>query len=457
MAWSNWASTYEQVQNQEQVCEAERLNDSQAQNVDLTKSSEIVTQSIVVAKIESLDINDLKMYWWWKKIPAIDRQSVIDGVNTLPEPHNQNVTRLLKSNDVKWLQQYLNQNVSDKQGLKKALNAKWISYYNKILEDGKFWPQTLEALKFLIANNSEKDTNIDKQPKKPTKPIETKQPPKQEQKEEKEKWNGNWIYHEMSEQMGRLADRDKKKDRYDARNGSSDNFKVDANTKTITINTRERKWDQKNTCEFNWETWKINIICWKYTYEAPFQLKSLKLDSDGFPSESNNANREGIRAFTAIWNLMNKLKNVAVFQWKWAIEYQTGRNAGNVVWNVIWGWTASVLTGIPWAGEAIAGGVIAWLWRTWIHLNDWVIGWATDTLLVSDSSRKEVGKLCKQDFLDKNMQIKIASLLTAMKLDNGYIKWDPDVVDSRWLHRDPLDDEHKKRVKSYLKNPSLAN
>lgn len=432
----------------EQVNPAEEISDANVQHIEFWQTeSSLQPLNVTVQNVEPLDLSKLRMYWWWKKIPAIDQQDVVNGINNLEEPFNRDVTNLVKAGDVRWLQTYLNSKIDsgdiDGAKLKQALKLKWIwlNSHNHIRVDGKFWPQTLEALKFLIENNPEEP----KKPKKPTKPIEGGG-----QKEEKETWDGSWIYNEMSEQMGKLSDRDRNKDWSKERNGSWDNFKVDADASTIMINTWEVA-EGKNTCEINWKTWTINIMCWQYTYQAPFKLKPLALDSNGFPSETNNANRETVRAFTAIWNLMNKLKNIAVFHWEWAIEYQIGRTGGNVVWNVIWGWMASMLTGIPWTGTAVAGGIIAWLWSTWIHLNDWKIGWATDTLLVLDSSWKEVGKLCKQNFLQKDMQIKIASMLTAMKLDQKKIKWDPDVVDSRWLYTDPLDKTHQDLVKQYSK------
>ena len=433
MTTQNWENAYEQAQWQDVVNPSQEVKDKDVANVDFTQTkSAINTHNVVVANVDQLDLSDLTVYWWWKKIPAIDKASIVEGVNKLKEPYNTEVTNLIKAWDIKWLQKYLNENIEDKDGLKADLHGQWISYYNnKIKEDWKFWPQTLTALKYLL---KEWGTL----------------PPDPPTIEHKENWDGSWIYHEMSEQMGRLADRDKKKDWSEARNGTWDNFKVDADANTIMINTWE-VWGQKNTCEVNWKTWKINIMCWQYSYEAPFALSPLALDSNWFPSETNNKNRETIRAFTAIWNLMNKLKNVAVYQWKWAIEYQVGRNAGNVVWTVIWGSMLSWFSAIPWLYDPAVGTVIAWLWKTWIHLNNWRFWWATDTLLVKDSSWKEVGKLCKVNFLAADMQRKVASLLTAMKLDIWNISRDPDVVDSRRLHPDPLDKKHQELVKQYSK------
>jgi hypothetical protein len=246
----------------------------------------------------------------------------------------------------------------------------------------------------------------------------------------------------MEDQLDKLEDNDQRNIWH--------NFNVDAKTSKISITTREIPWGEKNTCEINWKTWAVNVICWNYSYPAPFHLRKLILNDKWLPTQDEKENSSTIRAFTAIWNLMNKLKNVAVFQWKWAIEYQTGRTVANVLWSPAVGWVVGgVLTGLPWVGTIAWGAATALYWSTWIHLNNWPIWWATDTLLVKRSSWKEVGRLCHKDFLNENMQINIASMLTAMKLDQWRISWDPDVVDSRRLYPDPLDQKHQTRIRYY--------
>jgi hypothetical protein len=149
-------------------------------------------------------------------------------------------------------------------------------------------------------------------------------------------------------------------------------------------------------------------VCNNRKYKMPIHLGGFKL-KNWYPDGNDNANREKVRAYATIWNLMNNLKAHAVYNWNGAIEEAR--------------WT--------------------------LELNDSVLG-LKDTDIVSKAKFDQI----TTDFshlwvkFDKETRVQTASLLTAMKLDLWKIKWTPD-IESGNRRENPLDDEHIKWVKHY--------
>jgi hypothetical protein len=141
----------------------------------------------------------------------------------------------------------------------------------------------------------------------------------------------------------------------------------------------------------------------------PIHVEGFKL-TDWVPDGNDINNRERVRAFATIGNLMNQLKAHAVFNGNGAIEEAS--------------WT--------------------------LELNDSVLG-LQDTDLVSVSAFNKINNKYSHLWVkfDKETKVQTASLLTAMKLDLWKIQWDPDIESSSMFSQDPLDDEHKKWVKHY--------
>lgn len=382
-----------------------------------------ITTGPVISNVEMLDLTDLKVFGRWK-IPAIDKQDIVSGVNGLSDPYKTEISDFIKKNDVKWLQVYLNEKIKDgsinSQGLKEALTKKGISFWNnQILEDGKFGPQTLETLKFFIQLNQiiekpQTDRDLIKKPIE--KPIDSP---------EKEKWWTNWIAEEISGQITEIKNKKPNKNWSDERNVYSDyaqnNFIVDLKKNVVWIATRwtkersqccEEKVDTNNRCELDIKTWKMYAFAGSNKYELPFNMWPLKLDRNWKPDGLNSKNRERIKYFARIWNLVNKIKKNAVFNNKWALRY-TG-----------WG----------------------------IQVNNWIV---FDTDQVSNQALNELNnKYSHISALWKLERVKLASLLTAMKLDLNKISWEPDIVSWYRLVPNPLDKEHQWYVKSYAKHKS---
>ena len=90
----------------------------------------------------------------------ITQQDVLSVVNSIKEPYSSEISNYMKSNDIGWLQHYLNGKIDsweiDSSKLRQALASKriWLNG-NHILEDRKFWPQTLETIKFLVKESWE--------------------------------------------------------------------------------------------------------------------------------------------------------------------------------------------------------------------------------------------------------------------------------------------------------------
>ena len=95
----------------------------------------------------------------------IDKQTVKEVLDGLEDPYKSEVRNFIKNTDIEGLQRYLNGLIDnwtiDKQKLKEVLESIWVWLYENwhILEDWKFWPQTLEAIKMLkwISEVKEKD------------------------------------------------------------------------------------------------------------------------------------------------------------------------------------------------------------------------------------------------------------------------------------------------------------
>lgn len=367
-------------------------------------------------------VDRLRLYRWGRE--SITQQQVMDIVNGLKEPYNSEVSGYIEQNDINWLQKYLNSKIDsweiDLPSLRDALKARWIRLRgNHILEDGKFWPQTLETIRFFAKE----------QPK--------PEPEKPDEDAEKET-NLDWIKEEMSDAMQDVKNRGKG-NRSPERNSYNDNFEIDTarnrvilRTWWVSLRSSAKEHISDNRCEIDWKTWDMYIICKNNEYKMPVHFGGFVLDSKGYPKGDNVNNREKVRAFTEVWNLMNMLKAHAVFNWKWAIEYQDSSLVGKVM-----------LAGFD-----------------GIHLNDGAIWWGSDTLLISEWELNRLSNAYSHLWLkfDKATKIQIASLLTAMKLDLWKIKWNPDIERSgiRGLGIDPLDDEHKRRVKHYSKTYSGA-
>jgi len=402
----------EQAPEQDVADQLQNIAGKNVANVKFTNAVNSVS-SYTTQSVNKLQIWHINLYWRWKKVPKVDQDAIVDAVNRLPYPHNDKVTEFLTSNNVEWLQHYLNENITDKVGLKERLKKMWISYNGKILEDWKFGPQTLEALKFLLGMKELRPTLPGHETETPPTPWEIDTPPQKDHPrdpEQKEKWDSERIRRIMETELNKIEDTNKSLDWRSGRNGLWDNVDIDESKNKIIIRTRESDTIKPNYCEIDRKTGKLNIICWKYSYESPFKLRAFNLDGSWFPKSTDQQNANVIRWFTRIWDLMNKLKNTAVYQNEWSIEYQ------------------KVL-----------------LREDGMYRNNGRGWWWTDTLIVRREKLQETWRVCNVNLLDPDMQTKIASLLTAMKLDLGRINWKDHVKNS-------LDNNHKNYVKYYQNN-----
>lgn len=427
------ADMHKQLEEAKAAKAAESTDDSVTESTDgagATSTSPLkLDGSVVLASVSRPVVDRLRLYRWGRE--SITQQEVMDIVNGLEEPYNSEVSQYIEKNDIKWLQKYLNSKIDsweiDLAGLKDALTARWIRLRgNHILEDGKFWPQTLETIRFFAQEQG---------PEPGPDPIEP-DPEKPDDSVEKET-NLDWIKEEMSDAMQDIKNK-WKWNRSPERNSYNDNFEIDKarnrvilRTWWVSLRSSAKEHISDNRCEIDWKTWDMYVICKGNEYKMPLHFGKFTLDSKWYPNGDNINNREKVRAFTEVWNLMNMLKAHAVFNWKWAIEYQDSSFVGRAMY-------------LPFVG--VDG----------IHLNDGVIWWASDTLLVNESTLKNLADKYSHLWLkfDKETKIQIASLLTAMKLDLWKIRWNPDI--ERRVGIDPLDDEHKRWVKHYSKTYSGA-
>lgn len=110
-----------------------------------------------------------RLYMWGRE--RITQQDVLNVVNSIKEPYSSEISSYLKSNNIAWLQEYLNSKIDswdiDASKLKAALTPKgiWLYANNHIKVDWKFWPQTLETIKFLVKESqNDPDAPWDWQP-----------------------------------------------------------------------------------------------------------------------------------------------------------------------------------------------------------------------------------------------------------------------------------------------------
>lgn len=463
---------------------------------------------MAVANVSRAHVDRLKLYKWGNE--SITKQEVLNIVNGLPEPYNSEVSRYIERNNIRWLQEYLNDKIDsweiDLDGLTRALNVRNIPFTDgHILEDDKFWPQTLETIRFLIRQLNwepeepgyseinvrveiklpaqgdvrpedlvelpqwataefEDGRGIDKEKagkqevvvlvrvwgkvervtvvvvvdvESQTARVEKKREDKEDKNPDKpdrlsdqveKEPNLDWIKEEMSAAMHDIKDKNPKKNRSPERNSYDKNFDIDMarnrvilKTWWISLRSSAKEPIDDNRCEIDWKTWDMYVVRGEDEYKMPLHFGRFALDK-GYPTGDNDNNRQKIRAFTEVWNLMNMMKAHAVFNGKWAIEYQ-------------------VIVGMP--------------WQSGINLNDGLLWGEYDTLLVSEWELNRLSNAYSHLWLkfDKATKIQIASLLTAMKLDLWKIKWNPDIerVGIRGLWIDPLNNEHKKWVKHYSK------
>ena len=394
----------DQLQNMEGISV-----DKAVSMVDVNSTNVLWGNWVVIQSVQNPDIGNL--YWWnrWRKIT---KWEVMEVVNKLKEPYNTEISDFIKNKDIEWLQKYLNQKIRDwkidKTRLANSLRSKRIRFNGSILEDWKFWPQTLETIRFIsddVENDKPKDLIKDK-------PREQKPPIERPSNPEKMKWNLDWIIIDMSNQIKWVVETNKSK-RWSAERLvlDTENFKVDVKNKTISIETRwtslnspERAHNKNNRCEYNWATWQVFAYVWKRKYTVPIKLQALRLNSDWLPDIQQERNHDVVRAFASVWNLMNNLKAHGVYNQPWALEEESG----------------------------------------WIEVNNWVM-WMKDTQLISKSALDNLRWKFSSIWLKFNV-VELAWMLTAMKLDLWKIKWDPDI---ERVGVDPLDDNHKAYVKRY--------
>lgn len=99
-----------------------------------------------------LNVDNVHLYSWWGK--KLEKSGVLDVIKSLKGPYKTEVNWFVKGNDILGLQRYLNAKIDsgsiDKIKLESALSAKniWLRG-GHLLEDGKFWPQTMETIKVL--------------------------------------------------------------------------------------------------------------------------------------------------------------------------------------------------------------------------------------------------------------------------------------------------------------------
>ena len=145
----------------------------------------------------SEDVNVNRLYKFGNS--SLEQNEVREVLKWLKDPHKSEIRKFIKENQIKEMQDYLNklidENVIDKSELKKVCEEKGIRVYENghILADGKFWPQTMEAVKML-------------------KKVQEEQPQEGEQPQEQQEWNEQlgemlWLNDLKIEDLG-IWDRD---------------------------------------------------------------------------------------------------------------------------------------------------------------------------------------------------------------------------------------------------------
>ena len=366
--------------------EVERLK--KQQQAAKEKNPQVAPWKVTLSSITPGQI-DKRLYWWGRG-KEITKDEVMQVVNALKEPYNTDVSNFIKKGDILGLQKYLNGKIKsweiDLAKVTAALKKRNIPFNGSIIEDGKFGPQTLETIKFVLKEQKETGPDLD------------------------------WIPQEMSAVMKDVKHTRRDMNWSPERNIGEDNFNVDTKRHIISIttwgtslNSPEREHVPWNRCEINWDTGAITVVCNNREYEMPIHINGFKL-KNWYPDGNDINNRERVRAFATVWNLMNYLKAHAVYNWQGAIEEAS--------------WT--------------------------IELNDSPLG-LFDTDIVSARKFNEITNEFRhlRVKFDKETRVQTASLLSAMKLDLWKIKWTPDIESGSRARKNPLDDEHIKWVKSY--------
>ena len=99
-----------------------------------------------------LNVDDVHLYRWWGE--RLEKNWVLEVIKSLKEPYKTEVNWFVKGKDILGLQRYLNAKIDswaiDKTKIEAALSAKriWLRG-GHLLEDWKFWPQTLETIRVL--------------------------------------------------------------------------------------------------------------------------------------------------------------------------------------------------------------------------------------------------------------------------------------------------------------------
>ena len=101
----------------------------------------------------SEDVNVNRLYKFGDS--SLEENDVRETLKWLRDPYKSEIRKFIKENQIKEMQDYLNnlidENVIDKSELKKVCEEKniWLYENGHILADGKFWPQTMETIKML--------------------------------------------------------------------------------------------------------------------------------------------------------------------------------------------------------------------------------------------------------------------------------------------------------------------
>lgn len=124
------------------------------------KSLQALVEAVIKSwELERLskEVENVSTYKFWKK-NKVERKDVVTLIDSLSNPFDEMLLNYVKTDNIKWLQHYLNSVIikaSDKYktDLVNHLKDKWIWLQNnQLIEDNKFWPQTLETINFLVAN-----------------------------------------------------------------------------------------------------------------------------------------------------------------------------------------------------------------------------------------------------------------------------------------------------------------
>ena len=111
---------------------------------------------------------------------SLEKNEVRNVLQKLKEPYKTEILKFIKENQIKELQDYLNnlidENVINKSELRRVCEGKgiWIYENGHILNDGKFGPQTMEAIKMLEKTDEEVREESNKDGEEPQETIDKK-------------------------------------------------------------------------------------------------------------------------------------------------------------------------------------------------------------------------------------------------------------------------------------------